>query len=141
MNLLSSPWPPTPPQRSALMKRVRRKDTAPEISVRRHLHRAGLRFRLHVRALPGTPDIVLPRYHTAIFVHGCFWHGHDCKHGAVQARTNAEYWRAKIAANRERDAGKAHGLRALGWIVETVWECESADADMLNALIERIRRR
>ncbi|MCO5107429.1 MAG: very short patch repair endonuclease [Burkholderiaceae bacterium] len=122
------------------MKSVGRKDTAPELAVRRYLHRRGLRYRLHVGSLPGTPDIVLPRYRTAIYVHGCFWHGHDCRHGSVQARTNPEYWRSKIAANRERDARKARALAELGWSALVVWECEVANAEVLDALIGRIRR-
>ncbi|MCL4183555.1 MAG: DNA mismatch endonuclease Vsr [Burkholderiaceae bacterium] len=128
----------TPPQRSALMKSVGRKDTAPEVAVRRYLHRHGLRYRLHVRDLPGTPDIVLPRYRTAIYVHGCFWHGHDCKHGSVQARTNREFWRSKIAANQERDDRKAKALTELGWTVQVIWECESGRVAALDALIKRI---
>lgn len=97
------------------MKSVGRKDTAPELAVRRYLHSRGLRYCLHVHDLPGTPDIVLPRYRTAIYVHGCFWHGHDCKHGSVQARTNREFWQSKIETNRERDVRKATALRQLGW--------------------------
>lgn len=122
------------------MKSVGRKDTAPELAVRRYLHRRGLRYRLHVGTLPGTPDIVLPRYRTAIYVHGCFWHGHDCRHGSVQARTNPEYWRSKIAANRERDGRKARALAELGWTVLVVWECEVASAAILDALVVRILR-
>ncbi len=122
------------------MKSVGRKDTAPELTVRRYLHSRGLRYRLHVRDLPGTPDIVLPRYRTAIYVHGCFWHGHDCKHGSVQARTNREFWQSKIETNRERDVRKATALRQLGWSVQVVWECEAADTAVLAALVRRIRR-
>lgn len=129
----------TSPQRAALMKQVRRSDTAPELAVRRFLHARGLRFRLHVRALPGTPDIVLPRYRTVVFVHGCFWHGHDCRHGVAQAKTNAEFWRGKIEDNRARDVRKAVALTQLGWRVETIWECQVRDADALGALVERIR--
>lgn len=120
------------------MRQVRRSDTAPELAVRRFLHARGLRFRLHVRALPGTPDIVLPRYRTIVFVHGCFWHGHDCRHGGVQAKTNAEFWRAKIEDNRERDVRKAVALTQLGWRVETIWECQARAVDALSALVERI---
>lgn len=123
------------------MKRVGRADTAPELAVRSRLHRVGLRFRVNVRGLPGTPDIVLRRYQTVIFVHGCFWHGHDCAHGSVQARSNADYWRGKIEANRSRDARKAAALEDLGWCVETVFECESSNARKLNALEARIRGR
>ncbi len=126
-------------QRAVLMKKVRRRDTAPEIAVRRYLHARGLRFRLHVRDLPGTPDIVLPRYRTIVFVHGCFWHGHDCRHGSVQARTNVEFWRRKIEDNRARDLRKTRALADLGWRVETIWECQVESAETLNALILHIR--
>jgi DNA mismatch endonuclease (patch repair protein) len=131
----------TTPQRSALMRRVGRKDTAPEISVRRHLHRAGLRYRLHVRTLPGTPDIVLPRHRTVVFVNGCFWHGHRCKHGAVRAKTNTDFWGAKITANKVRDQRKRAALQALGWSVECVWECQCGNAARLDALCTRIGSR
>jgi DNA mismatch endonuclease (patch repair protein) len=126
-------------QRAVLMKKVHRRDTAPEIAVRRYLHARGLRFRLHVRDLPGTPDIVLPRYRTIVFVHGCFWHGHDCRHGSVQARTNVEFWRRKIEDNRARDLRKTRALADLGWRVETIWECQVESAEILNALILHIR--
>lgn len=133
--------PPTDSRRSALMKRVRRKDTAPELAVRRFLHRGGFRFRLHRRDLPGTPDIVLTRYRTVIFVNGCFWHGHECAHGAVQPRTNRAFWQEKIRENRARDARKTAALRDAGWHVETVWECEAEDPAALNALVGRLLRR
>jgi DNA mismatch endonuclease (patch repair protein) len=94
---------------------------------------------LHVRDLPGTPDIVLPRYRTIVFVHGCFWHGHDCRHGSVQARTNVEFWRRKIEDNRARDLRKTRALADLGWRVETIWECQVESAEILNALILHIR--
>jgi DNA mismatch endonuclease (patch repair protein) len=123
------------------MKRVGRKDTGPERSVRSHLHAAGLRYRLHAAHLPGTPDIVLPRRRTAVFVHGCFWHGHDCAHGRVTARRNAHYWTAKIAANRERDERKRVALAALGWYVEVVWECECRDDALLVRLTRRLLKR
>jgi len=129
----------TSAQRSTLMQQVGRKDTAPELAVRKFLHSAGLRFRLHVRELPGTPDIVLPRHRTVVFVHGCFWHGHCCRHGSTRAKTNTEFWDQKIAGNRARDKRKARSLKALGWKVETVWECRAADLAALEALICRIR--
>lgn len=131
----------TTPQRSALMKSVGQTDTAPERLVRSFLHRRGFRFRLNVAGLPGRPDIVLPRYRTVIFVHGCFWHGHDCRHGNVQAKTNREFWTAKIAANRVRDERKAQQLQAAGWHVETIWECEVHDEKVLERPIRRLRRR
>ena len=136
MTLLS-----TSPHRSALMKRVRRQDTAPEMRVRRALHAAGLRYVLHVRGLPGSPDLVLPRRGTVVFVHGCFWHGHDCRHGSVQAKSNVVFWQAKIEANRERDARQRLALEALGWRVETVWECQCKDADGLQRLAASLLER
>ena len=125
------------------MQRVGRKDTAPEMCVRRYLHAAGLRFRLHLRTLPGSPDLVLARRATVIFVNGCFWHGHHCKHGRIAARSNADYWRAKIAGNRERDRRNARALRTMGWHVETVWECEcECDSQpRLEALVQRLAHR
>lgn len=123
------------------MKQVGRKDTAPEMAVRRYLHASGLRFRLHPRQLPGTPDIVLPGRRSVIFVHGCFWHGHDCAHGRVRARSNAAYWSSKIAANKARDRRKSNALLDLGWRVEVVWECQCRDARDLKALAKRLLRR
>jgi DNA mismatch endonuclease (patch repair protein) len=123
------------------MRSIRQEDTAPEVAVRRHLHAAGLRFRLHPADLPGRPDIVARKRRTAIFVHGCFWHGHDCAHGRVAAKSNAEYWAAKIEANRQRDRRKAHQLRQLGWIVETIWECQCNSPKVLAALTRRLLAR
>lgn len=128
----------TPPDRSRLMARVKSRNTAPELAVRRALHAVGLRFRLHRRDLPGRPDIVLPKFRTAIFVHGCFWHGHDCRRGTLPV-SNAEFWRAKISRNRERDTVAAEALVQAGWSVETVWQCELKEASA--ALISRIRSR
>lgn len=123
------------------MQRIRRKDTAPELRVRRFLHAAGLRFRLHVATLPATPDIVLPRFRTVILVHGCFWHGHRCPHGSVPAKTNASFWSEKILANRKRDRRKANQLRKARWYVETMWECQTESITALTRLCERIRSR
>jgi DNA mismatch endonuclease (patch repair protein) len=100
------------------------------------LHRLGYRFRLHRRDLPGSPDIVLPRWRSVVFVHGCFWHGHDCARGARTPQTNRDYWSAKIARNRARDAGVAEALTERGWRVITVWECQMADD---TALGERLK--
>ena len=127
--------------RSELMKRIRRKDTVPELLVRRYLHAHGLRFRLHDRALPGSPDIYLPKRSSVVFVHGCFWHGHDCRHGAVAAKTNAAYWSAKVADNRRRDLVKSNALRALGLYVEVVWECECRRPHQLSELATRLLTR
>lgn len=109
--------------RSRLMSRVRQKNTAPEVRLRKRLHAEGLRYVLHTASLPGRPDMVFPRYRTVVFVHGCFWHGHDCRSGRGPS-TNQEYWSEKIAANQARDARKASELEARGWRVITVWECE-----------------
>lgn len=105
------------------------------------MHAHGLRFRLHVRALPGTPDLVLPARRTVVFVHGCFWHGHACPHGSVRARTNSAYWKAKIRDNQARDKRKSAALRNAGWFVETVWECECRDAQHLRRLTAKLMRR
>lgn len=119
------------------MARVGSKDTMPEIVVRQLLHAMGYRFRLHRRDLPGTPDVVLPRLGKAIFVHGCFWHGHSgCRLGRLP-KSRLEYWGPKIAANRARDARKATALRRAGWSVATVWECETRRPDRLAARLLR----
>ncbi len=109
------------------MRRVKAKDTAPELAVRRLLTRMGLRYRLHRADLPGKPDIVMPGRKLAIFVHGCFWHGHDCPRGARVPKANREYWEAKIGRNRARDIEHRAGLAVKGWRVLTVWECELKD--------------
>lgn len=112
----------TPEQRRHNMSRIRGKDTKPEMLLRRGLHAAGLRYRLHVADLPGRPDLVFPRYRAVIFVHGCFWHGHYCPLFRLPA-TRPEFWAAKIAGNRIRDQRTSAALRAAGWRVLTVWEC------------------
>lgn len=108
--------------RSRMMAGIRAKDTKPELIVRRGIFRKGFRFRLHVRNLPGRPDLVFPGHKAVIFVHGCFWHGHNCRFFRMP-KTNAEFWQAKIRSNRKRD--KLHVLRLLsdGWRIMTVWEC------------------
>ncbi|KPW75609.1 MULTISPECIES: very short patch repair endonuclease [Pseudomonas syringae group] len=118
---------------SARMKLVKQKDTKPEMVVRRLLHKIGLRFRLHVRELPGTPDISLPKHETVIFVHGCFWHRHPCCRYASIPKTRQEFWLPKFATNVERDIRKATQLREMGWRVLTVWECETKDVIELQA--------
>lgn len=109
-------------ERSQIMASVRHEHTAPELAVRRLLHAMGFRYRLHVRSLPGSPDIVLPKHCTVIQVNGCFWHGHRCRRGRTPA-TNRAFWSAKMAYNRRRDRITARQLRAKGWRVVTVWEC------------------
>lgn len=106
------------------MSRIRSRDTGPELRLRSLLHRAGFRFRLHARKLPGRPDIVLPKYRTAIFVHGCFWHRHSGCRNATTPSTRAEFWREKFERNMRRDARNRTDLEAAGWTVLTVWECE-----------------
>lgn len=125
-------------RRSEIMRRITSKDTEPEILVRRMLHRLGYRFRLHRKDLPGKPDIVLPKLQTAVFVHGCFWHGHDCKKGSAarKPKSNTDYWDRKLDRNRQRDARNAEALLALGWKVVLVWACETKNAESLG---ERLR--
>ena len=115
------------------MRSVKGRDTGPELAVRRLIFSLGGRYRLSPPNLPGRPDIVLARRRLAIFVHGCFWHGHDCPRGARTPKANRDYWQAKIARNRARDATAASALAGLGWRVETVWECELRDAEALAA--------
>lgn len=110
--------------RSRIMRSIRGTDTAPELLVRSALHRRGFRFRIHVRGLPGRPDIVLPRYRTAILVHGCFWHRHPRCRCATVPRTRTAYWSAKFAANRRRDRRTVRALERAGWRVIVLWECE-----------------
>ena len=112
----------TTPERSALMASIRSTDTKPEMLVRRTLHRLGYRFRLHVRDLPGCPDIVLRRHNTIIQVKGCFWHGHSCRAGMVP-KVNTSYWLPKLERNRKRDLRNERKLRRLGWSVFSIWEC------------------
>lgn len=129
-----------PDKRSAVMRRVKGRDTGPERTVRRLLTALGARYRLHRGDLPGKPDIVLPGRRLAIFVHGCFWHGHDCARGARIPKQNRDYWLAKVARNRARDAASAAALSAAGWRVETIWECELKDeaalTDRLSGLLQ-----
>ncbi|RLP24864.1 DNA mismatch endonuclease Vsr [Mesorhizobium sp. YM1C-6-2] len=120
----------TSERRSWNMSRIRGRDTAPEMLLRSLLHRAGFRFRLHARQLPGRPDVVLPRYRTAIFVHGCFWHRHPGCRNATTPTTRREFWQEKFDGNVSRDARNRIALEAAGWTVLTVWECKlKADAE------------
>lgn len=113
------------------MRGITGKNTRPEVAVRQRLHAAGLRYRLHAASLPGRPDIVIRKHRAVVFVHGCFWHGHQgCRYFRVPA-TNSDFWRQKIQANSERDARQVSELLHLGWRVGLVWECAvRADADM-----------
>jgi len=112
----------SPSVRSRMMAGIRGKDTKPEKIIRSGLHAQGVRFRLHVRDLPGKPDLVLPKYHAVIFVHGCFWHGHDCKIFKLPD-TRRDFWGRKYERNRENDSRQNAQLRVLGWRIATIWEC------------------
>ena len=122
-----------PEKRSAVMRRVKGRDTAPELRVRKALTALGARYRLHRKDLPGNPDIVMAGRGLAIFVHGCFWHGHDCARGARVPQANRDYWLAKVGRNRARDVRTRDALEAQGWRVETIWECELKDVAVLEA--------
>lgn len=113
------------------MSRIRGKNTVPEVAVRRVVHRLGYRFRLYRKDLPGSPDLVFPRLKKIIFVHGCFWHGHDCGKGKLP-KSNVRFWRAKIVKNRERDTRTVKALRAAGWSVMILWQCQTKDAKALE---------
>lgn len=112
----------SPEKRSWMMSRVRSKNTSPELTVRSMLHRRGHRFRLHVKKLPGNPDIVMPKYNAVIFVNGCFWHVHNCRMFVLPG-SNIEFWQEKSQRNLERDKRGIDNLRAAGWRVAIVWEC------------------
>ncbi len=145
-SLPEHPLPPTP-ARSRIMRSIRGKDTAPELLVRSALHRSGFRFRVNVRALPGCPDIVLPKHKTVIFVHGCFWHLHiGCLKSSLPKRNRA-WWVDKLRRNRARDR-KAHAtLTAMGWRVIVVWECElptqpeAIDPNRWPSIVRRLLQR
>ena len=129
----------TPEKRSAVMRRVKGRDTAPEGKVRRMLRAAGIGYRLGGCGLPGRPDVVMKGRKVALFVHGCFWHGHDCPRGARKPQANADYWIAKIDRNRARDARVAAELTAGGWRVLTVWECRLRQSDFAEELVAQVR--
>lgn len=118
----------TPERRSSLMARIGPKNTKPELTVRRMLHAAGWRYRLHRKGLPGTPDIVFGTRRAILFVHGCFWHGHHCRLGRLP-KTRTEFWSEKIAGNRARDLRKVNELVEQGWRVMTIWQCGLKDAE------------
>lgn len=123
-------------ERSLLMGRIRGKNTQPEMVVRSILHRLGYRFRLHVRELPGCPDIVLPRHHKAVLVQGCFWHGHGCRI-ASKPKSNACYWKAKIETNRVRDSRNRDALVGMGWKILELWECNIRKREGLAQALQR----
>lgn len=125
----------TPEQRSRNMAAIKGADTKPEVRVRSVLHSLGYRFRLHRKDLPGKPDIVLPKYRTVLFVHGCFWHSHDCRWGSVVPRTRQEFWADKRLGTTQRDTRNVNALEAAGWRVVVIWECQSRS---IEALRERL---
>jgi len=122
----------TPQQRSKTMAAIRSKNTSPEILVRRLIFSLGYRYRLHVRSLPGSPDIVLPSSKKVVLVHGCFWHRHNCKLGIKMPKSRLDYWQPKFANNKSRDVKDRRRLRRLGWKVLVVWECQTRDLDKLT---------
>lgn len=124
----------TKEQRSRIMKSVRSRDTSPELIVRRLLHRLGYRYRLHCRDLPGQPDLVFPSKRKAIFIHGCFWHGHDCRKGKLP-KSRTEYWTAKIRANQDRDAKVLACLEDACWQTLSVWQCELKSLDAIGRVL------
>ena len=125
-------------KRSAVMSRVKSKNTKPEVRVRSALHRMGYRFRLHRKDLPGNPDIVLPKHRTIVFVHGCFWHQHPGCRKATVPQNNREYWEKKLGRNVERDARARQALAKQGWRVLTLWECElPRDEEALRARLRQ----
>ena len=119
------------------MRAVRSKDTGPELQVRSIVHRLGYRFRLHRAELAGKPDLVLPRLRKVIFVHGCFWHGHDCKRVAREPMSNRDYWSEKIRTNKLRDCANIASLNSQGWDCLVVWECELKDPDSIESVIQQ----
>ncbi len=122
--------------RARTMRAIKSKDTQPEMIVRKLVHSLGYRYRLHRRDLPGVPDLVLPRFRKVIFVHGCFWHGHDCKRGARAPKDNADYWQQKRRNTRERDVSQLASLENAGWQPLVIWECELKNH---SALIRKIK--
>lgn len=129
----------TPEQRFKCMSHNRAKNTGPEMLLRHLLWSLGFRYRLNAKDLPGSPDIVLPKYRTAIFVHGCFWHGHkDCKYYTIP-KTNTDFWVAKVARNKERDQEVWRKLEAKGWYVIIVWECQ-LKMGKLEETVERVAK-
>ncbi|HXI88298.1 MAG TPA: DNA mismatch endonuclease Vsr [Parvularculaceae bacterium] len=117
-------------KRSEVMRAVKGANTKPEVALRKALFARGFRYRLHAKELPGKPDLVFPKYRAVIFVHGCFWHGHNCARGARTPATNRRYWTGKIERNRTRDKEHGRALAALGWRTHIVWECELRDISL-----------
>lgn len=124
------------PERSRIMRAVKSLNTAPEMTVRRLVYAMGYRYRLHRKDLPGKPDLAFQSRRKVIFVHGCFWHGHDCKRGVRVPKTNRAYWENKIARNKERDCQHAEELKRAGWRVLVIWECQTKEK---AALVDPIK--
>lgn len=127
----------SPEVRRRTMQAVKSKNTAPELLVRSLAHRMGYRFRLHRKDLPGKPDLVFPGRRKAIFVHGCFWHGHDCARGARVPKSNRDYWTKKIARNQERDRAACAALAHSGWKYLILWECDLGNEKGLKAQVRK----
>lgn len=121
--------------RSANMRAIRSKDMKPELAVRSLIHGMGYRYRLHRHDLPGRPDMVFPSRRKTIFVHGCFWHSHDCRK-AHEPKTNLDYWRPKLKRNKLRDARNLAALKAAGWQCLVIWECETSNASFVTAQVK-----
>lgn len=131
----------TPEQRHRCMAAIRGKDTKPEMTVRRYLHSHGFRYGLHNRKLPGSPDLVFRQFKTVLFIHGCFWHGHEgCRYYRLP-QTNVEFWEGKIKRNRERDEASRAALEKKGWNVLTIWECDLKDKARRETTLEGLLRR
>ncbi|MEW6119560.1 MAG: very short patch repair endonuclease [Pseudomonadota bacterium] len=137
-----------PATRSRMMSGIRGKNTRPEIAIRKEMFRRGFRYRLHAKELPGKPDIVFPRFRAVVFVHGCFWHGHDCPLFKLPS-TRPEFWREKIDRNRQNDRKTIDALLSSGWRVATIWECSmrgkkerelSSVVDVLQSWLESIEK-
>jgi DNA mismatch endonuclease (patch repair protein) len=129
--------------RSRMMAQIRSTDTKPEMAVRKFLHASGFRYRLHDRKLPGSPDLVLPKYRTTIFVHGCFWHQHEGCRKAYTPATRKEKWAAKFAANKNRDRKALQALDEMGWNIIVIWECglnDRSQSVLLDWLVDAIRQ-
>lgn len=127
-------------KRSWIMSRIRGKDSMPEMIVRRYLHANGFRYRLHVKTLPGKPDIVLPRYNTVILVHGCFWHAHSGCTKASLPKTRTEWWKNKLDINIQNDIKNERALKKLGWKVITVWQCQLKSSKFKNTVTKLVRQ-
>ena len=128
-------------KRSEVMSKIRSKNTKPELTLRKALFARGFRYRMNYKKLPGKPDIVFTKYKVAIFIHGCFWHGHEreiCKYAIGTPKTNIEYWTKKIASNKRRDNENTLKISSMGWNILTIWECEIMQKNNIDILIERI---